>query len=107
MSDLVISVFDEEFRAEQVRIDLLKKGRDHLDVFEDAVLLQRTATDHVKLHHFSHLTLGGFIGGGFLGSLPGIMLLNPVLAFCVWRRREQLWEQSPGRCLTLGLGKNS
>lgn len=80
MSDLVISVFNEEFRAEQVRIDLLKKEKKHLADFEDAVVIQRTATGEVKLHSISHQTLEGMIGGGFLGTLIGLILLNPVFA---------------------------
>jgi uncharacterized membrane protein len=80
MSDLVVSVFDEEFRAQEVRIDLLKRGKKHLADLEDAVVIRRTATDQIKLHHVSTLTLGGIVGGGFLGSLLGVILLNPVFA---------------------------
>lgn len=80
MSDLVVSVFEEEFRAQEVRIDLLKRGTKHLADLEDAVVIRRTVPGRIKLHHVSTLTLGGFIGGGFLGSLLGIILLNPVFA---------------------------
>ena len=74
MSDLVVSVFDEEFRAQEVRIDLLKKSKKHLADLDDAVVVRRTASGQVKLHHVSHLTLEGVVGGGFLGSLLGIIL---------------------------------
>lgn len=80
MSTLIISVFGEEFRAQEVRIDLLKKGKKHLADLEDAVVIRRNRRGQVKLHHVSHLTLGGMVGGGFLGSLVGIILLNPVFA---------------------------
>ena len=80
MSNLVVSVFDKEFRAHDVRIDLLKKGKKHLADFEDAVVIQITPAGQVKLHSVSHQTLEGFIGGGFLGSLLGLLLLNPVFA---------------------------
>jgi uncharacterized membrane protein len=80
MSDLLVSVFGEEFRAQEVRIDLLKKGGKHLADLEDAVVIRRTAPGQIKLHHVSTLTLGGIIGGGFLGSLLGVIMLNPVFA---------------------------
>ena len=80
MSNLVVSVFDDEFRAQEVRIDILKRRKEHLADFEDAVVIQISETGQVKLHSVSHLTLEGFIGGGFLGSLLGLLLLNPVFA---------------------------
>ncbi len=82
MSNLIVTVFDEEFRAQEVRIDLLKekKSRKHLDDLDDAVVVRRTASGHIKLHHVSHLTLEGVVSGGFLGSLLGVILLNPVFA---------------------------
>jgi uncharacterized membrane protein len=80
MSDVVICVFEDEFKAQEVRIDLLKNKKKHLIDLEDAICVRRNDEGKVRLHHMTHLTLGGTIGGGFLGSLFGIMLLNPVFA---------------------------
>ncbi len=80
MSELVVTVFDDEYTAEQVRLDLRRKEAEHLADLEDAVVLIRTKDDKVKFHHMSHFTIGGALGGGFLGTLLGVMLLNPVFA---------------------------
>ena len=80
MSDLVVVCFDEQFKAEEVRLDLLKMQRQHLTDLEDAVVLVRHQKGKVKLHHMTHLTIEGAVSGGFLGTLLGLMLLNPVFA---------------------------
>jgi uncharacterized membrane protein len=80
MSDLVVVCFDDQFKAEEVRLDLLKMQRQHLTDLEDAVVLVRNQKGTVKLHHMTHLTLEGAVTGGFLGTLFGLILLNPVFA---------------------------
>lgn len=80
MSDLVVTVFNDEFKAEQVRLDLRKKQAEHLADLEDAVVLVRTREGKVKFHHMSHSTVGGALSGGVLGSLLGVLLMNPVFA---------------------------
>jgi len=80
MSELVVVAFKDQYRAEEVRIDLLKLDHEHLVDLEDAVVLLRDKNGKVKLRHASHLTLGGALGGGFLGMMFGVMLLNPVFA---------------------------
>ncbi len=80
MSELVVSVFTEEAKAEEVRLDLLKRQDEHVVDLEDAVVLVRSKGGKVKLHHVSHLTISGALSGGFMGALLGIMLLNPIFA---------------------------
>jgi uncharacterized membrane protein len=80
MSELIVSVFDDEYKAEQVRLDLRKREEEHLEDLEDSVVLVRTKEGKVKFHHMSHFTIGGALGGGFLGTLFGVMLLNPIFA---------------------------
>jgi uncharacterized membrane protein len=80
MNELVVALFDNEFKAEQVRLDLRKKQAGHLADLEDAVVLVRSGEGKVKLHHVSHFTIGGALSGGVLGSLLGVLLLNPVFA---------------------------
>ena len=80
MSELIVTVFADEFRAEEVRLDLLKMQHEHLADLEDAVVLVRDQKGKVKLHHMTHLTIPGAVSGGFLGTLLGLMLLNPVFA---------------------------
>jgi uncharacterized membrane protein len=80
MSELVVAVFDNEFKAEEVRLELRKKEAAHLVDLEDSVVLVRNKEGKVKLHHMSHFGIGGALGGGVLGSLVGVLLMNPVFA---------------------------
>jgi uncharacterized membrane protein len=80
MSDLIVVSFDDELKAEQVRVDLLRMGHKNLVDIEEAVALVRTKKGKVRLHHEPHFTLPGVLGGGFLGTLVGLMLFNPAVA---------------------------
>lgn len=80
MSDLFVAAFEDELKAEQVRLDLLSLKRRHLVDVEEAVVVIRTASGKVRMHHSTHFTTPGALGGGFLGMMAGLMLLNPVLA---------------------------
>ena len=80
MSELVVAVFADEFKAEEVRLELRKKEAAHLIDLEDSVVLVRNQEGKVRLHHVAHFAIGGAISGGFLGTLVGILLLNPVFA---------------------------
>jgi uncharacterized membrane protein len=80
MSNLVIVAFGDELRAEEVRLDLLRMEHEHLVELEDAVTLVRNREGKVKLRHNTHHTVGGALAGGALGTLLGLMLLNPVFA---------------------------
>ena len=80
MSNLVIVAFNDELKAEEVRLDLLRMEHKHLIELEDAVTLVRTREGKVKLRHNTHHTVGGALAGGALGTVLGLMLLNPVFA---------------------------
>jgi uncharacterized membrane protein len=80
MSDLIVVAFGDELKAEQVRLDLLSLRHDHLVDVEEAVVVIKTASDKVRMHHSTHFTVPGALGGGFVGMMAGLMLLNPVLA---------------------------
>ena len=80
MSELIVTVFANEFRAEEVRLDLLKMQHEHLVDLEDAVVLVRNRRGKVKLHHMSHLTIEGAVSGGFLGTLFGRKRCQPQKA---------------------------
>lgn len=80
MSEFVVVVFNDEFKAEEVRLDLLKMQAEHLVDLEDAIVLVRSRTGKVKLHHVSHMTLSGAATWGLTGTMLGVILLNPVFA---------------------------
>jgi uncharacterized membrane protein len=80
MSDLIAVAFDNEFKAERVRLDLLELQHEHLVDLEEAAVLVHKKDGKVKLHHVTHFTVPVALGGGFVGSLVGLMLINPALA---------------------------
>jgi uncharacterized membrane protein len=80
MADLIVVSFDDELKAEQVRLDLMRMKHEHLMDLEEAAIVVRKADGGVRLHHSQHFTVPGLMTGGFVGTLAGLMLFNPVLA---------------------------
>lgn len=80
MADLIVVAFDDEYKAESVRVDLLKMKRKHLIDLEEATVAVRKSGGAVRLHHSQHYTLPGGLTGGFVGTLVGLMFFNPILA---------------------------
>jgi uncharacterized membrane protein len=83
MSTLVVIGYDDEFKAEEVRLKLRKLQKDYLIDLEDAVVAVKNAKGKVKLHQAVNLTAAGAITGGFWGSLIGLIFLNPILGAAV------------------------
>jgi uncharacterized membrane protein len=83
MSTLIVIGYDNEFKAEEVRLTLRKLQRDYLIDLEDAVVAVKDAKGKVKLHQAVNLTAAGALGGGFWGSLIGLIFLNPLLGAAV------------------------
>jgi len=80
MSDLIAVAFNDTFKAEQVRLDLLQMQQKHLVDLEEAAVVVCDQKGKVRLHHVSHFTVPGAFSGGFMGALVGLMLFNPALA---------------------------
>jgi uncharacterized membrane protein len=83
MSTLVVIGYDDEFKAEEVRLKLRKLQKDYLIDLEDAVVAVKNDKGKVKLHQAINLTAAGAITGGFWGSLIGLIFLNPILGAAV------------------------
>ncbi len=79
MSDLVVIGFDDEFKADEVRLELLKMQKEYLIDLEDAVVAVKRQDGKVKLHQTFHLPAAGAVGGGFWGLLIGTLFLSPIL----------------------------
>lgn len=80
MSSLVIATFNDPNRAEDIRKELLKKAREDVVTPEEAVVVVVDERREVRINHTTHLTAPTALIGGFLGTLAGLMLLNPVTA---------------------------
>ena len=83
MSNLVVIGYDDPFKAEEVRLKLRKMQKDYLIDLEDAVVAVKNEKGKVKLHQTLNLTAAGAVGGGFWGSLIGLIFLNPLLGAAV------------------------
>ena len=79
MSSLVVIRYDDEFKAEEVRLMLQKMQKDYLIDLEDAVVVVKDQKGKIKLHQMYSLTAAGAVGGGFWGALIGLIFLNPLL----------------------------
>ena len=83
MSTLVVIGYDNEFKAEEVRLTLRKLQKEYLIDLEDAVVAVKDAKGNIKLHQAVNLTAAGAVGGGFWGSLIGLIFLNPLLGAAI------------------------
>lgn len=83
MSDLIVIAFDDATSGFELRAELVKLQKDYLIEMEDAVVVTRDAEDDIKLHQAVNLTAAGAIGGGFWGTLVGMLFLNPLIGAAV------------------------
>jgi uncharacterized membrane protein len=83
MATLVVIDYENEMRAEEVRLALLKMQKEYLVDLIDAVIVVRDAKGKVKLRQLYDLTVAGAIGGGFWGALIGLLFLNPLFGFAI------------------------
>lgn len=83
MSELIVIGYDDKFRAEEVRLTLLKMQQDYLVDLEDAVVAVKDEDGKVKLNQIHHLVGAGAVGGGFWGLLIGLLFLSPLIGTAV------------------------
>lgn len=78
MSHLIALTFPTYEAAEQGRGSVRELGREYLLELQDDVIAEKRAGGSVKLHQAVHLTASGALEGGFLGTLVGLIFLNPL-----------------------------
>ncbi|MCG6894756.1 MAG: DUF1269 domain-containing protein [Desulfobacteraceae bacterium] len=83
MSNLVVIAFEDEFKAFELRIELMKMQKEYLIELEDAVVVTRDEKGKPKLDQAVNLTAAGAVGGSFWGLLIGALFLNPLLGMAV------------------------
>ena len=83
MGSLVVVGFPKAEEAEQVRRELVDIQREQLIALEDAVVVEHDAEGQVHLRQALNLTAAGALGGGFWGTLVGLLFLNPLLGAAV------------------------
>jgi len=83
MSDLIAIAYEDEFKAEEVRLILRKLQVEHLIELEDAAVVVKNKDGKIKLKQAVDLTTTGAVTGGFWGLLIGSLFLNPLLGAAV------------------------
>jgi len=83
MSTLVVIDYENEVKAEEVRLALVKMQKEYLIDLEDAVVVVREQNGKVKLRQLHNLTAAGAASGGFWGALMGLIFLNPLYGFAI------------------------
>lgn len=80
MSDLIVIGFQDEFKADEILIELRKLEREYLIDLEDAAIVVRNKAGKVKVKQTQELVTSGALTGGFWGLLIGLIFLHPMLA---------------------------
>lgn len=83
MSDLIVVAFDNEATGFELRAELVKMQKEYLLELEDVVVATRSSENDIKLHQAMNMTAAGAVGGGFWGTLVGVLFLNPLLGAAV------------------------
>jgi uncharacterized membrane protein len=79
MADLFVIAYEDEFKAEEVRLALAKLQREHLIELEDAAVVVKNQEGEIKLKQAVNLTAAGAASGSFWGLLIGTLFLSPLL----------------------------
>ena len=79
MSNLVVIVYPNEEKAEEVRKRLFELQVEHLIKIGDAVIATKTESGSVKLNQMMNLTAAGAASGSMWGLLIGVLFLNPLI----------------------------
>jgi uncharacterized membrane protein len=83
MSELIAIAYDDEFKAEEVRLILAKLQKEHLIELEDAAVVVKDEKGKVKLKQAIDLTSAGAVSGGFWGLLIGTLFLMPLAGVAI------------------------
>jgi uncharacterized membrane protein len=79
MADLFVVAYEDEFKAEEVRLALSKLQREYLIELEDAAVVVKNQDGKLKLKQAVNLTAAGAASGSFWGLLIGTLFLSPLL----------------------------
>src|SRR5262249_45489801 len=83
MSTLVVVGYDDLFKAEEVRLKLMKMQKDYLIDLGDAVVAVKDQSGKVKLHQAVNMSAAHPGSGGFWGTRIGLSFLNPLIGLAV------------------------
>ncbi|HTJ56497.1 MAG TPA: DUF1269 domain-containing protein [Devosiaceae bacterium] len=78
MADLVVIVYPDEQKAEEMRQKLLHLQEEYLIELADAVIAVKDERGHIKLNQLIRPTVPGALGGSLWGLLIGTLFLFPL-----------------------------
>lgn len=78
-SNLTVIVFEDELKAEEARLRLLKLQREGYMDLEDAVVVVKEADGEVKFHQMHRMARKGGFAGSITGLIVGSILLSPLI----------------------------
>ena len=79
MSDLIVIGFPDEFKADEVLLDLRRLEQEYLIDLEDAAIVVRNKDGKVRVNQAQELVTSGALSGGFWGLLIGLIFMQPLL----------------------------
>jgi len=83
MSTLVVIEYDDQYKAEEVRLKLRRMQKEYLIDMEDAVVAVKDEKGKIKLSQSINLTSLGAVSGGLWEALIGLIFLNPLLGMAM------------------------
>ncbi|MGV2979162.1 DUF1269 domain-containing protein [Camelimonas sp. ID_303_24] len=83
MSDLVVVVYPDEQKAEEIRQRLFELQKEYLIRIGDAVIAVKNEKGHVKLNQLMNTTAAGAASGGLWGLLIGAIFLMPLVGAAI------------------------
>lgn len=78
-SNLTVIVFDDELKAEEARLKLLKLQREGFLELEDAVVVVKEQDGTARYHQMHRLARKGGLAGSITGLIVGSILLSPLV----------------------------
>ncbi len=78
-SNLTVVVFDDELKAEEARLKLLKLQREGFIELEDAVVVVKEQDGTAKYHQMHTMARKGGVAGSITGVIVGSILLHPLI----------------------------
>lgn len=83
MSSLIVIVYPNEAKAEEVRQRLIGLQKEYIIKLGDAVIATKTEAGTIKLNQLVNTTAAGAVSGSFWGLLIGVLFLNPLIGLAV------------------------
>ncbi|MHC1741583.1 MAG: DUF1269 domain-containing protein [Syntrophobacteraceae bacterium] len=77
-SNLTVIVFEDELKAEEARLKLLRLQREGFMELEDAVVVVKEPGGEVKFHQMHRMARKGGFAGSITGLIVGSILLSPL-----------------------------